>query len=103
MMPVQQGTVKSKFDIAASGTGVSQLTQRVTPKRSTSHFVVAERRIVHAEAIVMATRDDDIPLSRIRCDTYPFVGAELHRVELLNKRLILRYWNFRVMHHPFSL
>jgi len=46
--------------------------------------------------------DDDVSLSCIRSDAHPFIGIELDRAELLHQRLIFRYRNLFIVHHPFA-
>src|SRR5690349_8690619 len=65
MMPIQERAIKSQLQIAAPGAGVCQLMQWIAAERCASHFVIAQRRIVHAEAIVMAAGDDYISLTCI--------------------------------------
>src|SRR5829696_8519450 len=71
MMPVQERAIKAQLQIAAPGAGVRQLMQWIATERSASHFVIAQRRIVHAETIVMAAGDDHIPLAGVCCNAYP--------------------------------
>src|SRR5690349_8575229 len=80
MMPVEQGIIEAQFHVAAPGTGIRQFAQRIAFERRAGHLVIAQRGIVHAEAIVVAAGDDHIPLSCISCNAGPFVSVELHRV-----------------------
>src|SRR5690242_17666705 len=60
MMPIQERAIKAQLQIATPGAGVRQLMQWIAAERCASHFVIAQRRIVHAEAIMMAAGDDYI-------------------------------------------
>jgi glycine/D-amino acid oxidase-like deaminating enzyme len=60
-MPVEQRDVEAQLDAVAAA-GFRQLGDRVALKGRVRHLVVAQRRVVHAEAVVVAAGDDDVLL-----------------------------------------
>ena len=89
ILPVR--VVKPELD-AVFPAGLGQFAERVASVRAERRggdVVVGNRRVPERETVVVFRGDDEIPHARLGREFDPFVGVELHRVELLEQCVVL--------------
>ena len=80
-----------------------QFAQRIAVKRGrVPDVVLAHRRMVHGEPVVMLAGDHDVLHPGIFGHPHPFLGIELHRIEVSGELLVLLHRDLGAVHDPLA-
>ena len=103
LVPVLRLRVVEAEPDAVPGAGLGQLLERVALERRGIHDVVlADLGAIHREAVVVLAGDDDVFHPGVLGQLHPFLGVELHRIELCGKLLVFLHRNLGAVHDPLA-
>ena len=82
---------------------VGQFLERIAMEgRGVVDVVLADRRAIHGEAVVVLAGDDDVLHAGVFGHLHPCFGIELHGVELLGELFVFLHRNLGAIHDPFA-
>ena len=102
MVPVHDGMIKAELD-AGVVAGLGQLLERVALEGGGLDAPIGLVGPEHAEAVVVFGGDDDVFHAGILGQAHPFLGVELHRVELAGELLVLGDGHLGFLEEPFAV